>query len=89
MSTKRRQHNANFKSEVAIAAIRGDKTIAQLSKEFNISQSRITESCFFVGSSPTIKITSYLYIDNSLKYDPRFKLHFAAMMAFVLSYTKS
>jgi transposase len=42
MSTKRRQHNASFKSEVAIAAIRGDKTIAQLSKEFNISQSRIT-----------------------------------------------
>ena len=42
MSIKRRQHSSKFKSQVVIAAIKGDKTIAQLSKEFNINQSRIT-----------------------------------------------
>ena len=42
MSIKRRQHSPNFKTQVSIAAIRGDKTIAQLSKEFNITQSRIS-----------------------------------------------
>ena len=42
MSLKRRQHSSKFKSQVSLAAIKGDKTIAQLSKEYNISQSRIT-----------------------------------------------
>ena len=42
MSIKRRQHSSKFKTQVVIAAIKGDKTIAQLSKEFNINQSRIT-----------------------------------------------
>ena len=42
MSIKRRQHSSKFKSQVALATIKGDKTIAQLSKEFNISHSRIT-----------------------------------------------
>lgn len=42
MSIKRRQHGSKFKSQVVIATIKGDKTISQISKEFNINQSRIT-----------------------------------------------
>lgn len=42
MSTKRRQHSSKLKAQIAIAAIKGDKTIAQISKEFSITGSRVT-----------------------------------------------
>ena len=41
MSTKRRQHSASFKSKVALASLRGDKTISELCKQFDVSSSRI------------------------------------------------
>ena len=42
MSTKRRQHSNKFKAQVALAAIKGDKTIAEISHEYKITSSRIT-----------------------------------------------
>ena len=35
MKNKRRNHSAQFKSKVALAAAKGDKTIADLASEFD------------------------------------------------------
>lgn len=37
------QYTPEFKAKVALAAIKEDKTLHELSKEFNISPSKITE----------------------------------------------
>jgi transposase len=39
----RRTHSPGFKAQVALAAIRGDKTTAELCKEFEICVSQIME----------------------------------------------
>jgi transposase len=41
MSGKRRNHGAGFKAKVALAAIKGDKTLAELSAQFQVHQSQI------------------------------------------------
>jgi transposase len=41
MRRPRRNHTAKFKSQVAIAAIKGDKTLAELSEEFDIHANQI------------------------------------------------
>lgn len=41
MSVKRRQHSSNFKSKVAIAAIRQDRTISELCSEYGVRPSVI------------------------------------------------
>ena len=38
----RRNHSAAFKAKVAIAAIKGDRTIAQLSEQFDVHPNQIT-----------------------------------------------
>jgi transposase len=38
----RRNHSPDFKAKVALAAIKGDRTIAQLSDQFGIHVSQIT-----------------------------------------------
>lgn len=42
MSGKRRRLGAGFKSKVALAAIRGDKTTAQLASQFGVHTSQVT-----------------------------------------------
>ena len=42
MSRKRRVFGASFKAKVALAAIRGDKTTAQLASEFSVHTSQVT-----------------------------------------------
>ncbi len=42
MSRKRRVFGAAFKAKVALAAIRGDKTTAQLASEFSVHTSQVT-----------------------------------------------
>ena len=41
MTGKRRNHGAAFKAKVALAALRGDKTLAQLAAQFQVHQSQI------------------------------------------------
>jgi transposase-like protein len=39
----RRNHTASFKSKVALAALKGDKTLAQLAQHFDVHPNQITE----------------------------------------------
>ena len=42
MSRKRRVLGSKFKAKVALAAIRGDRTLAQLTSYFDVSESQIS-----------------------------------------------
>lgn len=42
MSRKRRTLGASFKAKVALAAVKGDKTTAQLASEFGVHTSQVT-----------------------------------------------
>ena len=39
----RRNHTPTFKAKVALAAVRGDKTLAELAKQFDVHPNQITE----------------------------------------------
>ena len=39
----RRNHSASFKAKVALAAVRGEKTLAELAQEFDIHPTQIGE----------------------------------------------
>ena len=39
----RRNHTPAFKSKVALAAVKGDKTIAELSQQFDVHANQITQ----------------------------------------------
>ena len=43
MRRPRRNHAAAFKAKVALAAIKGDKTLAQLAEQFDIHPNQITQ----------------------------------------------
>jgi putative transposase len=43
MKNKRRNHNAQFKVNVALAAAKGQKTIAELSKEYQVHPTQIVQ----------------------------------------------
>jgi len=42
MSKKRRNHSPEFKAKVALAAIKGDQSIAELSQRYNLAQNQIS-----------------------------------------------
>ncbi len=41
MKRKRRNHSTSFKAKVAVAAIRGDKTLAELAEQFDVHPNQI------------------------------------------------
>ena len=43
MRRPRRNHSAKFKAKVALAALKGDKTLAELSQQFDVHANQITE----------------------------------------------
>lgn len=43
MQNKRRNHSAAFKAKVALAVAKGDKTIAELSSEYEVHPNQITQ----------------------------------------------
>lgn len=43
MSRKRRNHSPEFKSKVALAAIKGDETLSELSHRYNINANLIVK----------------------------------------------
>ena len=43
MRRPRRNHSAKFKSKVALAALKGDKTVAELTEQFDVHANQITE----------------------------------------------
>lgn len=42
MGTKRKQHNTEFKARVAMAALAGDKTLAELASEYGVQPTMIS-----------------------------------------------
>ena len=43
MKRTRRNHGAAFKAQVALAAVKGDKTLAELAEHFSVHPTQITE----------------------------------------------
>ncbi len=43
MKRKRRNHSASFKAKVALAAIRGDKTLVELAEQFDVHPNQISD----------------------------------------------
>lgn len=83
MKRTRRNHGATFKAQVAMAAVKGDQTLAELAEQFRVHPTQITEwkqqllaraADMFGGTNPTsdtpdLKVLHAKIGQLSLKHD--------------------
>ena len=83
MKRTRRNHGATFKAQVAVAAVKGDQTLAELAEQFRVHPTQITEwkqqllaraADMFGGTNPTsdtpdLKVLHAKIGQLSLKHD--------------------
>jgi transposase len=43
MKRKRRNHSTDFKAKVAVAVLKGDRTLAELAEDFDVHPNQITD----------------------------------------------
>jgi transposase len=43
MKRKRRNHSSSFKAKVALAALKGDRSLAELAEQFDVHPNQITD----------------------------------------------
>jgi hypothetical protein len=66
MKRPRRNHSSVFKAKVALAAVKGDQTLAQLAERFDVHPHQITPSCP-LSRSRTASSRAIVVIEHSTK----------------------
>ena len=67
MGCKRGNHSASFKAKVAVAAVRGEKILAELAQQYDVHPNQIQDwQSRLVGSAETFRLD---YVKNFARFD--------------------
>jgi len=76
MSKKRRNHSGAFKAKVALAAIREDKTIAEISSQYGVHASQVnTRKKQVLNNLEAIFVGNYSSLSSNKQDDKIKELH--------------